>query len=80
MKAQLRKWGNSLAVRIPKPVAEAAQMQQGDRLEFQVAGPGTLRIRKAKTKPTLAQLVRGITPENRHDETDWGAPVGNEVW
>ena len=29
---------------------------------------------------TLDQLVAGITGENRHDETDWGQPVGVEVW
>ncbi len=80
MKAQLRKWGNSLAVRIPKPVAEAARLRQGDRLELKVAGPGAIQIRTAKTRPTLAQLIRGITPENRHGETDWGKAVGNELW
>lgn len=80
MKAQLKKWGNSLAVRIPKPVAEAAKLCQGDRLEFKVPGPGAIQIRSAKSKPTLAQLIRGINPENRHAETDWGQPVGNELW
>jgi antitoxin MazE len=80
MKAQLRKWGNSLAVRIPKPVAEAAKLRQGDRLEFRVTGPGAVQIRTAKTKPTLAQLIHGITPENRHGEMDWGKPVGKELW
>jgi antitoxin MazE len=80
MKAQLKKWGNSLAVRIPKPVAEAAELRQGDRLEFNVPGPGAIQIRSVKSKPTLAQLLRGITPLNRHTETDWGQPVGNELW
>lgn len=80
MKAQLSKWGNSLAVRIPQSVAEAAKLRQGDRLEFKVTAPGAVQIRTAKTKPTLAQLIRGITPENRHEETDWGRAVGNELW
>ena len=80
MKAQLTKWGNSLAIRIPKAVAEAAKLRQGDRLELAVAGPGAVEIRSAKQKPTLAQLVKGITPENRHGETDWGKQVGNELW
>ncbi len=67
-------------MRIPKPVAEAAKMRQGDRLEFEVTGPGTIRIRTEESRPTLAQLLRGITSENRHQETDWGNPVGNELW
>ena len=80
MKAEVAKWGNSLAVRIPKAVAEAAKLRKGDRLELAVAGPGAVQIRSAKQKPTLAQRVKGITPENRHGQTDWGKPAGNELW
>jgi antitoxin MazE len=80
MKTQLAKWGNSLAVRIPKPVAVAAKLRTGDDLEVEVEGPGRVRIRKPKRKPTLEQLVAGITPENQHSETDWGEPVGKELW
>jgi antitoxin MazE len=80
MKTQLAKWGNSLAVRIPKPVAVAAELRMGDDLEVDVEGPGRVRIRKPKRKPTLEQLVAGITPENQHSETDWGEPVGKELW
>jgi antitoxin MazE len=28
----------------------------------------------------LDALVDGITAGNRHEETDFGAPVGNEIW
>ncbi len=80
MKAQLKKWGNSLAVRIPKTVAQAAKLRNGDHLEVTVAGQGAVEIRSAKQKPTLAQLVRAITPENCHAETDWGKPRGKELW
>jgi len=80
VKAHLAKWGNSLAVRIPKNVAEEARLQEGDGIELKAIGPGAIRIRTVKTKPTLAQLVRGITPRNRHAESDWGPPVGNELW
>jgi antitoxin MazE len=80
MKTQLRKWGNSLAIRVPKPVAAAAELKQGDRLEFHVTGPGAIHIRAEKAKPTLSQLVREITDENRHAEADWGKPTENELW
>jgi antitoxin MazE len=80
MKTQLSKWGNSLAVRIPKPVALAAQLKTGDDLEVDVEGPGRVRIRKPKRKPTLEELISGITSENQHSETDWGEPVGKELW
>jgi len=80
MKTQLARWGNSLAVRIPKPVAMAAKLKTGDDLDVDVEGPGSVRIRKPKRKPTLEELVSRITPENLHSETDWGEPVGKELW
>jgi antitoxin MazE len=80
MKAHLGKWGNSLAVRIPKNIAEEASLEEGDGIEVKAVGPGSIQIRTMKRKPTIAQLVRGITPGNRHSESDWGRPVGNELW
>jgi antitoxin MazE len=80
MKTQLAKWGNSLAVRIPKPIADAAQLNPGDKLELDVEAPGAVTLRKPKQKPSLRELVREITSENCHSETDWGRPGGNEIW
>ena len=80
MKTQLARWGNSLAVRIPKPVALAAKLTAGDHLEVDVEGPGKVRIQKPKSKPTLEELVSGITTENMHSETDWGESLGKEMW
>jgi antitoxin MazE len=80
MKTQLARWGNSMAVRIPKAVAEAARLRPGDQLEMAVEDSGTLRIRKKKGKQKLSDLVRAITPENLHAESDWGAPAGKELW
>jgi antitoxin MazE len=80
MKTQLKKWGNSLAIRVPKPVIAAAKLKAGDRLEFKVVGPGALHIHADKARPKLSHLVREITRENRHVETEWGNPTGNELW
>ena len=81
MKTQLANWGNSLAVRIPKHVARAARLKNGDDLEVSADGPGTVKIKKAKKRGiTSKELVSKITPENRHAETDWGTPVGKELW
>ena len=77
---RVAKWGNSLAVRIPKTVADAAKLRQGDELELVPAGRGKVEVRAIHSQPTLAQLVKQITPENRHGETDWGRPVGSELW
>jgi antitoxin MazE len=79
MKAQIVKWGNSVAVRIPKPVIEQAKLKEGDSLEIEVAGEGRVELRRASKIPTLAQLVAKITPENRYDEVSAGKEVGKEV-
>lgn len=77
--AQMVRWGNSLAVRIPKNVADEARLAEGDKLVIEVASPGKVEIR-AVDRPTLDELIAKITPENRHAEINWGKPVGNEAW
>ena len=77
--ASVQKWGNSLAVRIPKPLAEQAGVAEGTEVDV-VARQGQIIIRPAKPRYSLADLVDGITDENRHAETDLGPPLGNEVW
>lgn len=79
MKAQMVKWGNSLAVRIPKPVAEKARLKEGDALEIEAAAEGHVELRRATKIPTLAQLIAQITPENRYTEIATSAEVGKEV-
>jgi antitoxin MazE len=76
---QVAGWGNSQALRIPKPFLDALQLNEGDEVEMMVED-GMLTVRPLSPKLTLESLVAAITPENRHKETDWGKPVGNEVW
>jgi antitoxin MazE len=76
---QLSKWGSSVAVRIPKPLLEAAQLREGDSVALEVEG-GAIIIQAAVARPSLAELVEAIRPGNRHPETDWGKPSGNEAW
>lgn len=76
--AQIVKWGNSLAVRIPKPVAEQAGVREGDPITIE-AQEGRIQVRQRKPKlPTLRELVAQIKPENRYEETAPGAEVGRE--
>ncbi|HEX3728501.1 MAG TPA: AbrB/MazE/SpoVT family DNA-binding domain-containing protein [Opitutaceae bacterium] len=80
MKASIQKWGNSLAVRIPKSVAQEAKLTNGSEVDLRLEGNRVVLVPAAKQRPTLKQLLKGITPENRHPETDWGPPVGKEIW
>lgn len=78
MKAQLAKWGNSLAVRIPKAVVESAKLREGDSLAIESRN-GAILIRPER-RYRLQDLVSRITGKNRHDEANWASPVGKEIW
>jgi antitoxin MazE len=78
MNTTIQKWGNSLALRIPRAVARQIHVSNGDSVELQVEADG-LRIRSARRRYRLAQLVGKITPANRHTETEWGKSVGQEL-
>ncbi|MFZ1122971.1 MAG: AbrB/MazE/SpoVT family DNA-binding domain-containing protein [Candidatus Binataceae bacterium] len=73
------KWGNSLAIRIPAVFAETLGISEGTEIELK-ASAGRLVITPRKHKYDIDQLVAAITPDNRHAEIDWGAPVGREQW
>ena len=78
-RTQVVAWGNSQALRVPKAILDELQMKEGDEVEMVVEG-GRLTVRPLNPKLTLESLLAGITTENRHSETDWGKPVGKEVW
>ncbi len=79
MRARIAKWGNSLGVRIPKAVAKEVGLDEGANVEVRVSGRN-LVLAPARREYSLSELVAGITPENRHGETEWGAAVRNENW
>jgi antitoxin MazE len=84
MKVAFQKWGNSLALRVPKAFADEIGASAGKAAEMTVSnGKLVIEIARSprrKRRYTLDKLVAGITPDNRHEEIDWGPPVGNEVW
>lgn len=76
---QLAKWGNSLGLRLPKSVALEAQVGEGDTVDVSVQN-GVIVIRPSRPTYSLEQLVARITSRNRHNESDWGTPAGDEAW
>jgi antitoxin MazE len=78
---EFRKWGNSLAVRIPRAFADAVNARDGKRAELTISD-GALVLRpllKAKPRYSLEELLAGMTRDNVPAEVDWGPPRGNEV-
>ncbi len=79
MNTRIAKWGHSLAVRIPRAFAREAKLEEGTEVDITVSD-GRLVISPAQPRYSLDDLVKQITPEKRHDETDWGDRVGREAW
>ena len=80
METTIQKWGNSLAVRLPRELTTRFGLSEGIRVVVKEK-KGDLTIQLApRRRPTLRELVDRVTSENRHRETDWGPPVGKEVW
>lgn len=77
----LKKWGNSLALRIPAPLARQLNLTENTRVECAIMD-GSLVISPVNEprRYSLDQLLDRVTPENIHDEANVGAPVGQEIW
>ena len=80
MHVRVQKWGNSLAVRIPKPLAEDAEVKEGTVLNLAVSEGKVVATPVEKKKQSLKQLLAKITRRNLHAEVDCGPSVGREIW
>ena len=80
MNTTIQKWGNSLAMRIPRSVAKDSHLHQGSVVNIVLIAGKIVVKPKRQQHYTLAQLLRGVTKRNRHAEFDWGGRVGQEVW
>jgi antitoxin MazE len=78
--SHVRKWGNSLALRIPKALAIEAGIEEGTLVEIELNGDGLTVTAVPPERFTLAELLADVTPENVHAEVKTGRAVGGEVW
>lgn len=79
METEIAKWGNSLALRLPRHVVLGADLKEGTPVRVEVR-EGQLVITPTRKKFKLAELLAQMTPDTKHGETNWGAPQGDEVW
>ena len=80
MRVRVRKWGNSLALRIPKPFAEDIAVREGTTLDLSVSEGRIVATPIRRKKVRLTQLLDKITDRNLHSEVDAGPRVGRESW
>ena len=80
METKIQKWGNSLGVRLPKAIADRQDLMAGSTVKLTVEEDKIVIERVGKTRYTIDELVTGITSSNLHQASDWGKPIGKEIW
>jgi antitoxin MazE len=80
MKASVQRWGNSLALRIPKPIALESGLAEGSVVDLKLRKGVIALIPERRRKHKLHELLSQITTKNVHREVSAGAPVGKETW
>ena len=80
MKATVKKWGTGAAVRIPASVMRAMRLDVDDVVDVREEA-GRIEIEPVRQKSyDLSELLKGITPKNRHESFQFGLPCGKEIW
>jgi antitoxin MazE len=80
MLTRAQKWGNSLAVRLPRAYAEQLGLKPDSEVEITLTDTGLCITPLRKPRYALDELLAGVTPDNIHGETDWGLAAGDEEW
>ncbi|MEP9348490.1 AbrB/MazE/SpoVT family DNA-binding domain-containing protein [Xanthobacter sp. KR7-225] len=85
MKVKVAKWGNSVAVRIPKSIADDLGLRPGSIVELERDGASVsihaepkVKIPRYRIEDLVAEMKR-LGPENEPETVDWGPDVGSEI-
>jgi antitoxin MazE len=80
MQTKIQKWGNSLAVRIPRAFVKEAHVAYGTTVDLSVDDGKIVIDPHPEPEYRLEELLDGVTKQNLHDEVATGDAVGREVW
>lgn len=80
MNTRIQKWGNSLAIRIPKALADETRLKEGAAVDLSLVEGKLVIAARRQRKYSLDELLKGVTAANRHAEVDTGTAVGQEAW
>lgn len=76
----VKKWGNSIGVRLPKAIAQEAEIAEGSAVRIETRAGKIVITPVPRRRYQLQDLVRGITPKNRHQAIETGEARGKEAW
>ena len=79
MTTKIQKWGNSLALRIPKSFAEAINVKAGTNINLKLEKNKLVIIKGSRQNYKLDELLSNISDKNIHKEIDYGKPTGKEL-
>jgi len=80
METRVQKWGNSLALRIPKPLADEVGLKDNSPVQLALRDKQLVIVPVFKPAFSLEALLAQVTEANRHDEVLTGPAVGGEAW
>jgi len=80
MKTTIQRWGNSLAVRIPKMLAQETTLDEGDEVDLRADEDRIVMERSQPKSYRLSDLLAGVTNANRYRGVDFGKAAGREAW
>jgi antitoxin MazE len=80
MQTKIKKWGNSLALRIPKSFALNANLRQDELVDISMDKERIIITPIGEKEYSLDELLAGVSEDNLHGEFDTGVPVGKEIW
>lgn len=80
METRVKKWGNSLALRIPRALASQIGLESGSPVRLSLRRKELVIVPVPRPRLTLDDLLAQVTEENLHAETDTGRVVGGEEW
>jgi len=80
MQTKIKKWGNSLALRIPKLLALDANLKQDSLVDISIEKNSIIITPIGEKEYSLGKLLKGVSKNNLHGEFNTGSPVGKEIW
>jgi antitoxin MazE len=80
MQTKIKKWGNSLALRIPKLLALDANLKLNKLVDLSIDKGSIIITPIGEKEYSLEKLLKGVSKNNLHGEFNTGAPAGKEIW
>ncbi|MBL7181341.1 MAG: AbrB/MazE/SpoVT family DNA-binding domain-containing protein [Pseudomonadota bacterium] len=80
MQTKIKKWGNSLALRIPKSFALNVNLKQNELVDISIDKGKIIIAPITQKEYSLEELLKGVSENNLHNEFDTGSPAGKEIW